>query len=134
MTPTRFIARRIGLATVSIGALLWAPRAIRAQSSSPGVVQQAMSVQSQSVAEQLGAKLNPQQRDELTMGVTLNASLQEPEKLARLGMSGLHKGARVTAMRVAPQKLIVEVDELDPVPVTRRATLRIDEQGRLSAP
>jgi hypothetical protein len=90
--------------------------------------------QMQSVADQLGAKLNPNQRDELSLGVTLNGTLQEPDKLGKLGINGVHKGARVTAMRVAPQKVILEVDELDPVPLTRKATLRINEQGRLSAP
>jgi hypothetical protein len=86
------------------------------------------------VAEQLGTKLNPQQREELALGVTLNGTLQEPEKLEKLGINGVHKGARVTAMRIAPQKVIVEVDEIEPTPFTRKATLRINEQGRLSAP
>jgi hypothetical protein len=133
MTPTRSFARIIGLGALCMGGLVWAPSA-GAPASSSEVTQQSMPVQSRSIAQQLGAKLNPEQREELTLGVTLNGTLQEPEKLEKLGISGMHKGARVTAMRTAPQKLIVEVDELEPVPITRKVTLRIDDQGRLSAP
>jgi len=105
-----------------------------AQAATSEVTQQSMAVQSRPIAQQLGARLNPEQPQDLAVGMTLTGSLQEPEKLEKLGLAGLHKGARVTAMRVAPQKLMVEVDELDPVPLTRKATLRIDDQGRLSAP
>jgi hypothetical protein len=133
---TRSFRRKVGLGAVCIGALIWIPTLAAAQTgqaSNGDVTLQSMS-QMQSVADQLGAKLNPNQRDELSLGVTLNGTLQEPDKLGKLGINGVHKGARVTAMRVAPQKVIVEVDELDPVPLTRKATLRINEQGRLSAP
>jgi hypothetical protein len=133
---TRSFRRKVGLGAVRIGALIWIPTLAAAQTgqtSNGDVTLQSMS-QMQSVADQLGAKLNPNQRDELSLGVTLNGTLQEPDKLGKLGINGVHKGARVTAMRVAPQKVILEVDELDPVPVTRKATLRINEQGRLSAP
>lgn len=134
MTPTPPSARRIGLTAVCIGALVCTPAILGAQASTPGVTQQAMSLTMRGVAQQLGAKLNPDHRDELSLGVTLNGTLQEPEKLQKFGITGVHKGARVTAMRVAPQKLLVEVDEIEPEPLTRKATLRVDEQGRLSAP
>jgi hypothetical protein len=134
MTPIRPFARRVRLAAVCIGALVWAPPFLGAQSATPQVMQQSMSLQMRSVAQQLGAKLNPDHREELSLGVTLNGTLQEPEKLQKFGISGVHKGARVTAMRVAPQKLIVEVDEIEPEPLVRKATLKVDEQGRLSAP
>ena len=134
MTPTRPFARRLELAALCIGALVWAPPLLRAQSATPEVTQQAMPLQMRSVAQQLGAKLNPDHRQELSLGVTLNGTLQEPEKLQKFGITGVHRGARVTAMRVAPQKLVVEVDEIDPEPLTRKATLKVDEQGRLSAP
>lgn len=135
---TRFITRKVGFAAICIGALIWAPALAGGQTvrtSSGDVIPQSMSsVRMSTVAAQLGARLNPGQRDELALGVTLNGTLQEPEKIERLGISGLHKGARVTAMRIAPQKVIVEVDEIEPAPLTRRATLRINDQGRLSAP
>ena len=134
MTPIRPSARRITFAAICIGALVWVPPTLGAQSSVPEVTQQAISLQARGVADQLGAKLSPEHREELSLGVTLNGTLQEPEKLQRFGITGVHKGARVTAIRVAPQKLVVEVDEMDPVPLTRKATLKVDERGRLSAP
>jgi hypothetical protein len=133
---TRSFTRKLGLGAVCIGALIWTPAlagAQAAQTSNGDVTLQSM-VQMRSVAEQLGTKLNPEQREELALGVTLNGTLQEPEKLEKFGITGVHKGARVTAMRVAPQKVVVEVDEIEPTPLTRKAMLRITEQGRLSVP
>ena len=134
MTPIRPFARRIRLAAVCIGALVWVPRILAAQSGAPEVTQQAMTLQARGVAEQLGTKLNPDHRSEIALGVTLNGTLQDPERLEKFGITGVHKGARVTAMRVAPQKLVVEVDEIEPTPLTRKAMLKVDERGRLSAP
>jgi hypothetical protein len=134
MTPTRSFARVLGSTAVCLGILVWVPRVAKAQESGTGVTQQSVAVQMRSVAQQLGTKLNPEQREDLALGVTLNGTLQEPEKLEKFGITGVHKGARVVAMRVAPQKVLVEVDELEPAPLTRKATLRVDEQGRLSAP
>jgi monoamine oxidase len=133
---TRSFTRKLGLGAVCIGALIGTPALARAQSAqtSNGDVTLQSMVQMRSVAEQLGTKLNPEQREELALGVTLNGTLQEPEKLEKFGITGVHKGARVTAMRVAPQKVVVEVDEIEPTPLTRKATLRITEQGRLSVP
>lgn len=134
MTTTRPFARRIGLSTVCIGVRLVAPELAAGQATTTEVTQQSAAVQMRTVAQQLGTKLSVGQRDELALGVTLNGTLREPEKLERFGITGVHKGARVTAMRIAPQKVIVEVDEIDPAPLSRKATLRIDGQGRLSAP
>ena len=133
---TRSFTRKFGLGTMCIGALIWTPTLSGAQSpqtSNGDVTLQAM-VHMRSVADQLGTKLNPEQREELALGVTLNGTLQEPEKLEKFGITGVHKGARVTAMRVSPGKVVVEVDEIEPTPMTRKATLRISEQGRLSVP
>ena len=133
---TRSFTRKFALGAVCIGALLSTPALAgsqSAQTSNGDVAQQSM-VQMRSVADQLGTKLNPEQREELALGVTLNGTLQAPEKLERFGINGVHKGARVTAMRTAPQKVVVEVDEIEPVPLTRKATLRISEHGQLSAP
>ena len=134
MTPTRSFGRTLGCAALCIGTLAWTPPQAGAQASTSEVTQQSMPVEMRSIAQQLGTKLNPSQREDLALGVTLNGTLQEPEKLEKFGITGVHKGARVAAMRVSPQKVIVEVDELEPVALSRKATLRIDEQGRLSAP
>ena len=92
-----------------------------------------MHVTMRSIGEQLGAKLNPEQADELMVGGMLHGTLTDPEKLARLGIAGMHPGARITAMRTAPGKLNVEVDELEPAPVTKKQVLKIDERGQLSS-
>jgi hypothetical protein len=133
---TRSSTRKFGRLAVCIGALICAPSPAAAQTgqtSNGDVTQQSMPAM-RTIADQLGTKLNPQQREELALGVTLNGTLQEPEKLEKLGINGVHRGARVTAMRIAPLKVIVEVDEIEPAPLSRKTTLRINEQGRLSAP
>ena len=133
---TRSFTRKFGLGAVCLGALIWTPALAGAQSpqTSNGEVTLQSMVRMRSIADQLGTRLNPEQREELALGVTLNGTLQEPEKLEKFGITGVHKGARVTAMRIAPEKLILEVDEIEPAPLTRKATLRISEQGRLSRP
>jgi hypothetical protein len=85
-----------------------------------------------SVASQLGATLSPGQPEEMGVGTSITATLADPAKLAALGASGLHAGARVTVVRTAPERIRVEVDELDPVPLTKRLVLKIDAQGRLT--
>lgn len=113
--------------------------AIALLSSSPAVAQDSGQVRQQSrhtateaITAQLGAKLSPNQPDELLAGMSITASLIDSARIAALGATGLHAGARVTIMRVAPDKLRVEVDEMDPVPLTKKLTLRIDAQGRLT--
>jgi len=85
-----------------------------------------------SIASQLGATLSPGQPDEMGVGTSITCTLADPAKLAALGASGLHAGARVTVVRTSAERVRVEVDELDPVPLTRRVVLKIDAQGRLS--
>ena len=133
---TRSFTWKFGVGAVCIGALIWTPALSGAQSSrtSNGDVTLQSMVRMSTVAEQLGTKLNPEQREELALGATLNGTLREPERLEKFGITGVHKGARVTAMRVSPEKVIVEVDEIEPAPLNRKVTLRLSEQGRLSAP
>ena len=84
------------------------------------------------IASQLGATLSPGQPEELALGTSITCMLTDPAKLAALGAPGMHAGARVSVMRTASERVRVEVDELDPVPLTRRLTLKIDIQGRLT--
>lgn len=88
---------------------------------------------SASVASQLGASMSPSQPEEFGVGTSITCQLADPAKLAVLGAPGLHAGARVTASRTAAERVRVEVDELDPAPLTKRLTLKIDAQGRLTA-
>ena len=111
-------------------ALLSSPAAAAAQDS--GQVRQQSRNSTEAIAAQLGAKLSPNQPEELPIGVSMTASLIDSAKVAALGAAGLHAGARVTVLRIAPDKLRVEIDEMDPVPLTKKLTLRIDAQGRLT--
>jgi hypothetical protein len=96
------------------------------QSSAPATVS------AKGIAEQLGARLQPRDDDELRIGMSFTAVLDQPDKLAELGVKGMHAGARVTVARIAPDKLRVEVDEMTPVQASGAATLKIDAKGVLT--
>ena len=123
----RFVIACIGC-TVSIA------NVARAQAT-PSVRQQS-SVQfsKDDIADQLGAKMGMSLGEEFAPGSSLTGTLKDPSKLAKFGITGMHEGARVSAMRVSQDKVRVEVDELEPIPQTKKATLKLDEKGRLSAP
>jgi len=123
---------RAGVACVGIAfALLSSPAAAAAQDTGQ-VRQQSRQTMTEGIAAQLGAKLSPNQPEELPVGVSMTASLVDAAKIAALGATGLHAGARVTVMRIGPEKVRVEIDEMDPVPLTKKLTLRIDSQGKLT--
>jgi hypothetical protein len=128
MSSTRRTTRLFGLA-VTCAALAFAKPAVTVAQN---VRQQSSQITRGDLAEQLGAKMTSSQNEELGVGSSLTATLVEPAKLAKLGISGMHEGARVSVMRVAPDKLRVEVDEMEPTPLTKKATLKIDEKGRLA--
>jgi hypothetical protein len=125
MSSTRRTTRLLGI----LAALaLSTPNLTVAQN----VRQQSSQVTRGDVAEQLGAKVTSSQGEELAVGSSLTGTLVDPAKLTKFGISGMHEGARVSVMRVAPDKLRVEVDELEPTPQTKKARLRIDDKGRLA--
>ena len=112
-------------------ALVSSPTAAAAQDTGQ-VRQQSRQTMTEGIAAQLGAKLSPNQPQELPVGVSMTATLVDSAKVAALGAAGLHAGARVTVMRIGPEKVRVEIDEMDPVPLTKKLTLRIDAQGKLT--
>ena len=123
---------RAGVACLGFAfALLSSPAAAAAQDTAQ-VRQQSRQTMTEGIAAQLGAKLSPNQPEELPVGVSMTATLIDSAKVAALGATGLHAGARVTVMRVGPEKVRVEIDEMDPVPLTKKLTLHIDAQGRLT--
>ena len=97
----------------------------------PEAEQAARSVSSARVADQLGTKLANGQPEELPVGASATATLADPNKLAALGVRDAKPGSRVTIMRIARDRMRVEVDEFDPVPRTRKLTLRVESDGRL---
>jgi hypothetical protein len=135
MSSTRRTTHILGLAAICFSLALATPWTTVAQVAQ-NVRQQSSHLTRNDIAEQLGAKINSEQTDDLPLGSCMTGSLVEPAKLAKLGISGMHEGARVSVMRIAQDKVRVEVDELEPVAQTKKATLRIDDKGRLvtSAP
>lgn len=91
-------------------------------------------VSAKAIAEQLGAKLQFREDDELRLGMSFTAVLESPDKLAEVGIKGMHAGARVTVVRIAPDKVRVEADEMTPVEASGKATLKLDEKGAVVAP
>jgi len=91
------------------------------------------SVSAKAIAEQLGAKLQPRADDELHVGASFTAMLEQPEKFTALGLKPMHAGARVTVARIAPDKVKIEADEMDPSPTSTSGTLKLDSKGALIA-
>lgn len=120
---------RAAMVAACVGILALAPLRALAQ---VGDTKQNAGVTLSGVAAQLGAKVVARDGDELPVGGSFSGTLADPAKLVALGVAGMHEGARVTVMRVAPDKLRIEVDELDPVPLTKKATLKIDATGKLA--
>ena len=126
-------ARLRAIAACVTVCLLIPPSAV-AQGGQPDVKQQSSSaITMGSIAEQLGAKV-VDKNIELGIGQSLTGTVTDAAKLAKFGITGIHEGARLTAFRSAPDKLRIEVDELEPAPVNKKATLKLDDRGRLSAP
>lgn len=125
----------VGVAWVALA--LIAPAKGFAQDSAATAVReqkpQLHEVSSARVAAQLGTKLSVAQPEQLVIGASLTGMLTDPAKLAALGARDARAGARVTITRAAADRVRVEVDEIDPAPRTRKLTLRIDGDGRLSA-
>lgn len=86
-----------------------------------------------SVLEKLGAKpATTNYPSELELGRTITASLVSPDKLAEHGIKAMHEGARITVTRVAPDRIRVEADELEPVAAKGVITLRVGVDGSLT--
>ena len=117
----------LGVAATCLGLAFAMPHATAAQ----GVRQQSSQITRGDIADQLGAKITSNQSEEFGIGSSITGSLTDPAKLAKLGITGVHEGARVSVMRVAPDRVRVEVDEMEPTPLTKKATLRIDDKGHL---
>ena len=91
-------------------------------------------VSSERVSKQLGLKVTDRPDAMLALGSSLTGQLDEPEKLESFGIKGMHKGARVVVMRVGPDRIRVEADELEPVETRGAATLRVNASGDLIVP
>src|SRR5215475_2133057 len=68
----------------------------------------------------------------LDLGASITCSLTDPAKLAKHTIRGLHEGARVTVTRIAPDRIRVEADEMEPMPVSGKVTLKMNSDGTLT--
>jgi hypothetical protein len=129
---TRMLTRSRALAVAACLTIAAAPR-LAAQDSTK---QQGapISVSAKALCDQLGVRLQPKDDDELRLGASVTATLKDPEKLAAFGVKGMHAGARVIIARVAPDKVRVEADEMEPAPANAAATIKLDAKGVLVAP
>ena len=138
MRSTESMSRAlVRVAAIGIAVVLVVPSLARAQdtTSASAVVAPAQAIRTVAtdrVAEQLGARLANAQPTELSIGASATGILSDPARLAALGLRDAKAGARVTIMRSARDRIRVEVDEFDPVARTRRMTLNLDADGRLS--
>ena len=84
------------------------------------------------IADQLGLKVLRSPDEQFIPGVQFTGTLQEPEKLAAIGIKGMHVGARVIVACYTPERVLVEADELDPVMHSAKVTLKLNDFGRLA--
>lgn len=129
---SRMLSRSRALALAASLAIITAPR-LAAQENAARQQGAPTAVSAKALAEQLGARLQPRDDDELRLGASVTAVLSDPEKLAAFGLKGMHSGARVIIARIAPDKVRVEADEMDPTPANASSTLKLDTKGALVA-
>lgn len=119
--------------TLVLAACLTIPALASASAQEPAPQGTPAFVSAKAIAEQLGARIQPRDDDELHLGTSFTAVLGTPDKLSAFGLKEMHPGARVTVARIGPDKLRVEIDEMDPAPATTAATLKLDSKGSLVA-
>lgn len=131
MTRLPSLRRTCALFVISLGFALVPANAPSAQAPAQ---QSEIRLTNERIAKQLGTKV--QDRPDLVLGLgnSFTGMLEEPEKLESFGIKGMHKGARVVVMRVAPDRIRVEADELEPTETRGAATLRVSPSGDLIAP
>ena len=129
---TRTLSRQRAVLLAAFLAMLAASR-VAAQQDPKQQSATPTTVSAKAIAEQLGAKLQPRDDDELRIGMSFTAVLESPDKLAELGLKGMHAGARVSVARVAPDKIRVEADEMTPVQASAAGTFKVDAKGVLVA-
>lgn len=83
------------------------------------------------IASQLGLKIVPSGESELSLGGSFTGLLEDPAKLESAGVHGMHEGARVTVIKVGPDRIRVEADELEPKPIKGTVTLTVTSKGEL---
>ena len=70
----------------------------------------------------------------VTVGDAVTMAATDPLLLRRIGITGMHRGARVVIARVAADRVTVEVDEIRPAPARATVRLAIAADGTLRLP
>jgi hypothetical protein len=128
--PSRVASVLSFVAVLAAATTSFAPRSSDAKGTMP---QRPVVVTIGSVAAQLGVKVVVGNESEFLVGASFTGTLSEPEKLATFGIKGMHAGARVTMVRMAPDRVYVEADELEP-PSRASARLHLDPDGNIVQP
>ena len=122
------MVRGVMLLSVCIAVVVASPVAARAQ-----VQQQAtVDISVKSTVDKLGLKASGNLPDDFELGRSITASLGDPAKIAKYGIIGMHEGARVTVTRVAPDRIRVEADEMEPLPNKAAVTLKVAANGSMT--
>lgn len=122
------MVRGVMLLSVCIAAIAASPAAAGAQSQQQGSVE----ISVKSTVEKLGLKPSGNLPDEFDLGRSITVSLADPTKAAKYGIVGMHEGARVTMTRVAPDRIRVEADEMEPLPNKSTVTLKVASDGSMT--
>jgi hypothetical protein len=122
------MVRGVMLLSVCIAAIAASPVAARGQSQQQGTVE----ISVKSTIDKLGLKPSGNLPDDLELGRSITVSLADPAKVAKYGIVGMHEGARVTLTRVAPDRIRVEADEMEPMPSKSVVTLKVAADGSLT--
>ena len=124
--PRRF-AVTLALATLALA--LTASRDAAAQTAPASQSGRIALVRADSLAAAFGLTLPTNAISTVGLGDCVTGTLDDPARLERYGLTGMHAGARVTVMRSAPDKLQVEADELEPATKRVSAVVRLDGDG-----
>lgn len=122
------MVRGVMLLSVCIAAIAASPVVARAQSQLQGNVD----ISVKSTIDKLGLKASGTLPDDFELGRSITASLTDPTKIAKYGIVGMHEGARVTLTRVAPDRVRVEADEIEPLPNKSTVTLKVAADGSMT--
>lgn len=122
------MVRGVVLFSLCIAAIAASPAATRAQSQQQGTVE----ISVKTTIDKLGLKPSGNLPDDFDLGRSITVSLADPAKAAKYGIVGMHEGARVTVTRVAPDRIRVEADEMEPLPAKSTVTLRVAADGSMT--
>src|SRR4029079_6548772 len=122
------MVRGVMLLSVCIAVVAASPATARGQVQQQGTVE----ISVKSTIEKLGLKPSENLPDDFELGRSITVSLADPAKAAKYGIVGVHEGARVTLTRVAPDRVRVEADEMEPVPNKSVVTLKVAANGSMT--